>query len=189
MLFGRQDALLVVDVQRDFCPGGALPIAGGHDVVPVINELIEDATRAGSFVVASRDWHPKEHVSFLARGGPWPEHCVQGSAGVKFHENLRLPPDALVVSKGKDLEKDQYSVFEGTGLADELRQRGIERIAICGLALDVCVCASALDAVNSGFQTHVLLKATRAVTRGGEEQAIRDMKRAGVMVETNDLSR
>jgi nicotinamidase/pyrazinamidase len=185
MLFRRDDALIVVDVQRDFCLGGALPIAGCEGIVPVINRLIEDATRGGAFVVASRDWHPKGHVSFRARTGTWPEHCVQGSAGAKFQENVRLPRDAFIVSKGVDLDRDQYSAFDGTGLTDELLRRGIRRVVLCGLALDVCVRASALDAVRAGFKTHVLLKATRPTMEANERNAIRDMMKAGVVVETS----
>ncbi|HYA80835.1 MAG TPA: nicotinamidase [Methylocystis sp.] len=183
MRFRQDDALIVVEVQRDFCAGGALAIVGADEIVPTINQLIGEATAEGATVAASRDWHPKGHVSFEARGGPWPEHCVAGSEGARFHEQLRLPEDALVVSKGADPEMDQYSAFEGTGLIDLLRRRGTQRVFICGLALDVCVRASALDAARAGFETHVLLSATRPLTQAGGEAAIREMTCVGVIVE------
>ena len=185
MLFRRDDALIVLDVQRDFCFGGALPIRGADEIVPVINHLIEEAADEGALIVASRDWHPKKHVSFHSRGGPWPEHCIQGEAGSKYHGKLRLPQNALIITKGADPEKDQYSAFEGTGLADELRRRGIRRAVICGLALDVCVRASALDAVRAGLDAHVLLNATRSISEASEKTAIGEMTHAGVVVKTS----
>ncbi|MBI1868102.1 MAG: isochorismatase family protein [Methylocystis sp.] len=183
--FRPGDALIIVDLQRDFCPGGALPIAGGDDIAPVVNRLVEDAVAAHALVVASRDWHPPGHASFQAQGGPWPEHCVQGGDGAKFHAQLRLPQDAVIVSKGEQAEKDQYSAFEGTGLTDELRRRLVDRVLICGLAQDVCVRATALDAAGAGFKTHVLLFATRPVTPAGGQAAIADMRRAGVVVDAS----
>ena len=169
--FHRDDSLIVVDVQRDFCPGGALEIAGGGDIVPIINRLMAEASASGACIVASRDWYTKDHASFNARGGVWPEHCIQESDGAKFHEGLRLPPDALVISKGADLHKDQYSAFDATGLTDELRRHGIRRAIICGLARDVCVRASAFDAARAGFETRVMRQATRPVSnQDGEAQ-------------------
>jgi nicotinamidase/pyrazinamidase len=183
MQLRQGDALVVVDVQKDFCPGGALAIAGGDEIIPKINELIAQAQAGGALVVASRDWHPRSHVSFQARGGLWPEHCVAGSEGAAFHEHLRLPPGAIVVSKGQDRNRDQYSAFDGTALADLLRRRAVERVLVCGLALDVCVRASALDAARAGFDTHVLLEASRPATLEGGTEAINEMARAGVIVE------
>lgn len=179
------DALLIVDLQRDFCAGGKLAVGGADDIVPVVNELIDEATAAGAQVVASRDWHPPDHSSFAAFGGPWPEHCVKGSDGAKFHAGLRLPPGALVVSKAKRAEREQYSDFDGTGLAEELRRRAIDRIWIVGLAEDVCVRATAIDAARSGFETHVLRSATRPVTPEGGERARTEMRAAGVRIETS----
>jgi nicotinamidase/pyrazinamidase len=177
------DALLVVDVQRDFCSGGALPIPDADKIVPMIDDLIKEAVEAKTLVVASRDWHPPNHSSFHASGGPWPEHCLQGSDGAKFHEGLRLPGDTIMVAKGEKVDKDQYSAFDATGLADQLRRRGVKRVLICGLAQDVCVRATALDAVDAGFETHVRLPATRPVTPVGGEEAVAEMIRAGVTVE------
>ncbi len=177
------DALVVVDIQRDFCAGGALPIAGADAIVPMLNELIGEAIGTGALVVASRDWHPPNHSSFHASGGPWPEHCLQGSDGAKFHEGLRLPGDTIMIAKGQKVDKDQYSAFDATGLADQLRRRGVKRVLICGLARDVCVRATALGAVDAGFETHVRLPATRPVTPVGGEEAVTEMIRAGVIVE------
>ncbi|ARN80539.1 isochorismatase family protein [Methylocystis bryophila] len=186
MSFGQDDALIVLDLQRDFCAGGALAIAGADKIAPKINQLIDEATAAGAMVVASRDWHPKGHVSFAARGGPWPEHCVAGSEGAKFHAQLCLPDNALIVTKGADLDKDQYSVFDETGLVEQLHGRGTRRVFLCGLALDVCVRASALQAVQAGFETHVMLSATRPITQAGGEATIREMTNAGIVVEHGD---
>jgi len=130
----RGDALIIVDVQRDFCAGGALPVPDGDEVVAVLNQWIEAAEGAGALVYASRDWHPRAHVSFTERGGPWPAHCIQDTPGAQFHPDLRLPPSAIVVSKGVRFDKDQNSAFDDTGLAVELRQRGVHRIWVGGLA-------------------------------------------------------
>jgi len=177
------DALLVVDIQRDFCFGGSLAIAGADEVIPAINRLIDEATAAGATVVACRDWHPINHVSFTARGGPWPPHCVAGTEGAELHPDLRLPSGTPVVSKGLDPERDEYSAFEATGLIERLRRQGIRRIAICGLALDFCVRASALQASRAGFETHVALAATRPVSKEAGEAAVAEMAKAGVILD------
>jgi nicotinamidase/pyrazinamidase len=183
MRFYPDDALLVVDVQRDFCPGGALAIAGADEIIPTINRLIGEATAAGAKVVASRDWHPANHTSFMAQGGPWPRHCVAGSRGAEFHQDLRLPLEAPVVSKGKDCNEDQYSAFDRTGLIERLRLEGTRRVIICGLSLDVCVRACALDAARAGFETRVALEATLPVTKAAGEAAVAEMTKAGVFVD------
>ncbi|HXY57533.1 MAG TPA: nicotinamidase [Methylocystis sp.] len=183
MRFRQDDALIVVDVQRDFCPGGALAIAGADEIIPTINRLIGEATAAGAMIVASRDWHPTGHASFRAQGGPWPEHCVAGSVGAEFHKYLRLPPETLVLSKGADRDRDQYSAFDRTDLIEALRLRGTRRVVVCGLALDVCVRASALDAAQAGFETHVALEATRPITMAAGEAAKTEMTEAGVSVD------
>ena len=177
------DALLIVDVQRDFCSGGALSIAGADEIIPTINDLIKQAIEAKALVIASRDWHPPDHSSFHAFGGIWPMHCVQESEGAKFHAALRLPGDALIVTKGQTVDKDQYSAFDATGLADKLRRRGVNRVLICGLAQNACVRATALDAVEAGFETHLRPSATRAIVPAHGEEAVAEMVRAGVMVE------
>jgi nicotinamidase/pyrazinamidase len=181
--FQKGDALLIVDVQPDFCPGGALPIERGDEVVPVLNRAIAAARAADVPVYASRDWHPLSHLSFVGRGGQWPQHCVQDTPGAAFHPGLRLPPDTRVVTKGTRFDKDQYSAFDETGLAVELQREHVRRVWIGGLAEDVCVRATALDARKAGFDVHLLEEATRPVTPGGGEKALADLREAGVVIE------
>lgn len=178
------DALIVVDVQIDFCPGGALPIDRGDEVVPVLNRWIAAAAEAGLPICASRDWHPRHHLSFKESGGEWPVHCVQDSAGARFHPELRLPADALVVTKGVRFDRDQYSAFDETGLATELRKRGVRRLWIGGLAQDVCVRATVLDARREAFDAIVIADATLPVTPSGGARANEEMRRAGACVDT-----
>ncbi len=180
--FTQRDALLVVDVQRDFCAGGALAVPDGDAVVPVVNRLLERAVAAGAVVAASRDWHPPDHCSFRQQGGPWPAHCVQGTPGAAFHPELKLPPQTLLISKGQDPQREQYSAFDGTGLAEQLRSRGVERVWVVGLALDYCVKASALDARREGFETVVVLPATRPVEQESGRAAVQQLRDAGVRI-------
>ncbi|MEM1270100.1 MAG: nicotinamidase [Bacteroidota bacterium] len=161
--FTAGDALLIVDVQNDFIPGGSLAVPDGDAVVPVLNTWIEHATEAGIPVIASRDWHPADHVSFAEQGGLWPPHCVQDTAGADFHPDLRLPADAMIISKADTTEKDAYSAFEDTGLASTLKDLGVERVFVGGLALDYCVRASALDALENGFEVHLIPDGSRAI--------------------------
>lgn len=177
------DALLIVDVQRDFLPGGALPVPGGDAVIPVLNEWIAAARAAGAFVFASRDWHPPGHVSFRERGGPWPPHCIQGTAGAAFSPALRLPADAVVIDKGSEPDREAYSAFDGTGLAGRLRGGGCKTLWIGGLALDFCVRATALDARRHGLPVRLLLAATRPIAEASGQAAIRDLLAAGVAIE------
>lgn len=173
------DALLIVDVQNDFCPGGALPIEKGDEVVPILNRWSKGAAEKCVPVYASRDWHPVGHISFQNRGGSWPQHCIQDTPGAAFHKDLNLPSDTVVVTKGVRFDKDQYSAFDQTGLADELRRCGIQRILVGGLAMDVCVQASVMDALDEGFETVLLLSATRPVTPEGGKTAEEKIKKAG----------
>lgn len=179
---GHGDVLLIVDVQNDFCPGGALPIAGGDAIVPRVNALIDEATWARALVVASRDWHPENHVSFSAQGGPWPRHCVQNGRGAAFHRDLKLPSSALIVTKGDRSDSDQYSAFDRTGLADELRRHKANRVWVCGLALDVCVRATALDSLAAGFPTLLVTSASAPVTAEGGAAVLDELARAGVQL-------
>ncbi len=177
---GSNDALLVIDVQNDFCPGGALPIDAGDAILPRVNALIYEATRSNALVVASRDWHPPGHVSFIEQGGPWPRHCVQNESGAAFHRDLKLPSSALIVTKGDRPDFDQYSALDRTGLADELKRRKAQRVWICGLALDVCVKATALDSIAAGFPTLLVTSASAPVSPEGGAAALDELARAGV---------
>lgn len=177
------DALLIVDVQPDFCPGGALPVPDGDAVVPVLNRWIAAAEDRGVPVYASRDWHPPRHSSFREEGGEWPPHCVQDTTGAAYHPLLRLPADAIKIAKGTRLDRDQYSAFDETGLAANLRARGIHRVWIGGLAEDVCVKATALDARRAGLETHVIAAATRPLTKEGGDAAEAELEAAGVVVD------
>jgi len=181
----ERDCLLVVDVQNDFCDGGALAVDGGEQVVPVINDWIRRAVAAGSPVVASRDWHPADHASFAEFGGQWPAHCVRGTQGADFHPRLALPDDAVVVSKATVAERESYSAFDGTGLAEQLRDRSVARVIVGGLALDYCVKATVFDAIAEGFEVHLLKDATRAVEvePGDGQRALEEMLRAGAKID------
>ncbi|MGO4475162.1 isochorismatase family protein [Massilia sp. 2TAF26] len=163
------DALLIIDLQVDFLPGGALGVANGHEVVAPINHLIELFREQGLAVYASRDWHPGDHCSFTAQGGPWPPHCVAGTPGAEFTAELALPDDAIVVSKADTAAVDAYSAFAGTDLAAQLRARGVGRVTVCGLATDYCVLNTVTDALEEGFDTIVVPEAMRAVdVRAGD---------------------
>ncbi len=179
------DALVVVDVQRDFCTGGALAVAGGDDVVPVLNEWIAAAAHTGIPIVVSRDWHPQGHPSFESAGGPWPTHCVQGSPGAELHPGLELPDGVLSVAKGVRFDKDQTSVFDDTGIDAELRRLGVRRLWVGGLALDVCVRASVMDALRRGFGVHLIANATRAVDEEAVEGTLSELRDAGAVVEAD----
>jgi nicotinamidase/pyrazinamidase len=173
----KNDALIIVDVQRDFCPGGALPVPSGDQVVPVLNEYIKLFTAAKAGIFATRDWHPPNHISFEAYGGPWPPHCIQHSEGAKFHPDLKLPDDASIISKAMDASKESYSGFDDTILGDELRDKGVTRVFVGGLATDYCVKNTVLDAIERGFETVLLLDATRGINvkSGAVEKAIDEM--------------
>ena len=177
------DALLLVDVQRDFCPGGSLAVPEGDQVIPVLNRRIAEAERVGIPIIASRDWHPVDHVSFAAQGGPWPVHCVQDTEGAAFHPALDLPEHAIRVSKGVRFDKDAYSAFDDTGLGGYLRRRGIRRLWVGGLAQDVCVRATVIDGQHEGFEVHLIRAATRPVDEAGGEQALEEMTQAGARIE------
>lgn len=183
------DSLVIVDVQRDFCPGGALPVPDGDAVVPALNRWAVEAARASIPVVASRDWHPARHVSFRERGGPWPPHCLQDTPGAQFHPGLRLPPGTIVVSKGSDPDRDAYSAFDGTDLEARLTSSGVRRLWVGGFALDYCVRATVLGALERGFEARLIREATRPVdvSPGDGERAVEDMVRAGAVVEEAPL--
>jgi len=157
------DALIVVDPQVDFFPGGALGVAGADEILPALNRAIEAFAERGLLVVVTRDWHPANHCSFVEQGGPWPPHCVRGTSGAELHPGLELPPLFTMVHKAASPERESFSDFEGTGLVDHLRARGVKRIYVGGLALDYCVRATCLDGVDAGFEVVLLTDSTRAV--------------------------
>lgn len=190
----RKSALIVVDVQNDFCPRGALAVPEGDRVVPVINRAIELFRAKGLPILASRDWHPAETSHFKAFGGVWPVHCVKGTEGAAFHPDLRLPDDAIVVSKGMDPRRDDYSAFmgvapDGTPPAELLRRLGVTEIFVGGLATDYCVKETVLAGLREGFRVVLLEDAARGVDLqpGDSERAIAAMKEAGA--ETADVTK
>ena len=160
---GKTDALMVVDVQNDFCPGGALPVPDGDQVIPVLNDYIKIFKKANANIFATRDWHPSKHISFKAQGGPWPPHCVQDTEGSKFHPDLKLPSEATIISKAVDPREEAYSGFEDTELADKLKNQSVKRIFVGGLATDYCVKNTVLDARELGFEVVLLLDAIRGI--------------------------
>jgi len=178
------DALIVVDVQRDFLPGGSLAVPDGDAVVPALNACIRRFEQAGLPVYATRDWHPPDHCSFVAQGGTWPPHCVRDSAGAEFAGDLALPADAVIVSKATRPDTDAYSGFDGTGLADTLRAADVARVFVGGLATDYCVLATVKDARRHGFDVIVLQDAIRAVgvAVGDEAEALSAMRTSGAIL-------
>lgn len=183
IVLGKGDALLIVDLQNDFLPGGALAVPGGDLVIAPINALIALYHGRGLPVYASRDWHPGAHCSFAAQGGPWPPHCVAESEGAAFSRALRLPENAIVVSKATSAAEDAYSAFSGTGLARSMLAEGITRLAVCGLATDYCVLNTVLDGIDAGFEVLLVLEATRAVevAPGDGDRAITRMLTRGAV--------
>jgi nicotinamidase/pyrazinamidase len=177
------DALVVVDVQNDFLPGGRLAVAQGDEVVPVLNDLIGAFTRRAMPVFATRDWHPENHCSFRERGGPWPPHCVAGTRGAAFAPDLNLPATATIVSKATTAETDAYSGFGGTDLAARLRAAGARRLFVGGLATDYCVLNTVKDGLREGFAVMLVIDAMRAVNLapGDGDQAIAEMARLGAV--------
>lgn len=165
------DALIIIDVQNDYLPGGVLGVARGRDAIPVINEYIGRFDDNHLQIFALRDWHPEKHCSFQAQGGRWPMHCVADTFGAAFPDELALPADALVLPKGEDLDKDACSAFNGTRLLRHLREFEIERLFIGGLAANDCLLATIRDAVSHGFEVFLLEDATRpAITEPGVQR-------------------
>ncbi len=177
------DALLIVDVQNDFLNGGSLGISHSRSIVAVINKYIALFNEAALPVYASRDWHPPDHCSFNKQGGLWPEHCVADTVGADFAADLALPASTHLIFKATQKNRDAYSAFEGTGLADDLQKRGVRRVFICGLATDYCVFYSVKDAVSCDFQVILLLDAIKAVdvNPGDGDRALEKMKELGAV--------
>jgi nicotinamidase/pyrazinamidase len=176
-------ALIVVDVQNDFCPGGALAVAHGDEVVEPLNQVIDEFLERGEPVYKSRDWHPPTTKHFVAYGGTWPVHCVQNTKGAEFHPALRDDPRIKVVSKGLG-DKDCYSAFDETDLASQLHSQTVEEVVVGGLATDYCVKNTVLDALKNGFKVKALKNAMRAVDLqpGDGDLAIEEMRAAGAEI-------
>ena len=179
-------ALLIVDLQNDFCPGGALAVPGGDKTAPVVNKYIKIFQKKKAPVFATRDWHPLRTKHFKDFGGIWPLHCVQNTPGAAFHPKLKLPKDAILLYKGMDPQKDAYSAFQaedaqGVSLPKLLRLLGVKELYIAGLATDYCVRSSALDALKQGFKVRLLIDAVRGVNLKprDSEKAIQVMLRRG----------
>ncbi len=180
-------ALLIVDVQNDFCPGGSLAVPDGDKIIPALNRYIKIFFKKKFPVFASRDWHPEQTRHFKRFGGQWLQHCIQNTKGAGFHRRLKLPRKAIIISKGMDPEKDSYSAFQavdrnGTKLSALLRIWGIEELYVGGLATDYCVKYSVLDALKSGFKVYLLTDAIKGVNikPGDSDDAIAEMINSGV---------
>lgn len=178
-MLSKGDVLLIVDVQHDFLPGGALAVPNGDEVVPVLAQLARYAEQNGVPIVASRDWHPENHCSFTAQGGPWPPHCIADSEGASLDEDLQLPADVHIVDKATRPDADAYSAFEETGLDTWLRRRDVKRVVIGGLATEYCVLNTARDARTHGFDVTLLTDAIRAIDSSDGERAIDELRDLG----------
>lgn len=176
----KQRAMLIVDVQNDFCPGGALAVEKGDEVVEPLNRLAREFLERGDLVIKSRDWHPPQTKHFAAYGGTWPVHCVQHTRGAEFHRDLIEDKHIKVISKGMG-DEDSYSAFDGTNLASLLREHGVEEVWVGGLATDYCVKNTVLDGLKEGFKVKAVTDAMRAVElqEGDGARAIEEMRAAG----------
>jgi nicotinamidase/pyrazinamidase len=177
------DALLVVDIQNDFLPGGALGVPCGDEVVPVLLRYIKKFESKGNLIIVTRDWHPPNHCSFKPQGGIWPVHCVAGSAGAEHPASFPIPPSALNIQKGTDPDKEAYSAFHGTTLDAELKQAAVRRLFVGGLATDYCVLNTVRDALNHGYDVCILLDGIRAVNLCPEDgaSAVEEMVQQGAI--------
>jgi len=178
---GKTDAIIIVDMQKDFCPGGALPVPEGDQVIPVLNDYIKIFKKAKTRVFATRDWHPPNHISFKAQGGPWPPHCVQNTEGAKFHPDLKLPSGTTIVSKAMNPLKENYSGFEGAKLANTLRKQNVVRVFVGGLATEYCVKNTVLDALKLNFEAVLLSDAVSGINAKPNDamKAVNEMIKSG----------
>jgi len=185
-MLNKTDALLIVDVQGDFLPGGALAVPDGDAVVPSLAALASRFAAEGLPVVASRDWHPADHCSFVEQGGPWPPHCIADSAGATLDPGLDLPADVKIIDKAVTADKDAYSAFEGTYLAGWLRERGVERLFVGGLATEYCVLNTAADGLRNGFGVVLIEDAIRAIDDADGQRAIDSLLGQGAKICNSD---
>ena len=174
-------ALLVVDVQNDFCPGGTLAVPSGDSIIPGLNRVISAFTGARLPIFFTRAWHPANHCSFKAQGGTWPPHCVQGTHGAEIHGGVQQPSGSVLISKGEDPGKEAYSGFQGTDLTDRLRKLGVKEVFIGGLTIEFCVKTTAEDALSRGFAVHVISDCVKGLEahKGDSAAAVGEMVRAG----------
>ena len=186
-----RSALLIVDVQKDFCRGGTLEVPDGDLIVPTLNRLIAACSRLGHSIYASRDWHPADSMHFLQHGGIWPAHCVADTQGAEFHRNLELPTEAVIISKGQSRSSDGYSAFDGCTLLGELFEndlagQAIRTLYVTGLATDYCVRHSVLDALRTGLHVDVVTDAIAGVDlrHGDVQRALNEMHKSGAQLTT-----
>jgi nicotinamidase/pyrazinamidase len=177
----RQSALLLIDPQNDFFPGGAMGMPEGNNLIPTINTYIKHFSRQGWPILATRDWHSPNHSSFTEQGGPYPTHCVQGSRGAQFHSDLVMPPGMMVISKGTDPKKDARSGFEGSSLADRLKDLNVKTIFVLGPATQDCFQQTVVDACKIGLQV-ILLKDAIEPRRIAE--SVKEISQAGALQAT-----
>lgn len=184
----KRSALVIVDVQNDFLPGGALAVPNGDRIIEPLNRYIVLFNALGLPIFATRDWHPANHISFKDRGGPWPPHCVQNTWGAQISEKLNLPKNARVVDKAFSPDRDAYSAFQDTSLALELYRLNVKRLFIGGLATEYCVKSTVLDALDLGFEVLLLMDAIKGidVNVGDSERAIKEMILKGAIGVTID---
>ncbi len=179
----QKDALIVVDMQNDFMPGGALPVPKSDTIIPAVNRYIKLFLEASRPIYFTRDYHPKDHISFKEYGGLWPAHCVAGSKGAELAEALLLPQDnRFIISKGTSKEFDAYSGFQGTILHELLQERGIKRLFLCGVATEYCVYNTAIGAINLGYQTFILKDAIKDIEEQGSQKVLDTLLNQGAVV-------
>ncbi|MBO8174116.1 MAG: nicotinamidase [Thermococcus sp.] len=176
------EALIIVDMQKDFMPNGALPVPDGEKIIPKVEEYIKKFKEKGALIVATRDWHPPNHISFKEQGGPWPKHCVQNTEGAEFV--VKLPENTIIISKADKPDKEAYSGFDGTNLAEILKEKGIKKVYICGVATEYCVKATALDALKHGFEVYILKDAIKGINPEDEKKALKELEEKGAKIIT-----
>ncbi len=180
--------LLIVDVQNDFCPGGALAVPGADETIPALNKYIKEFSKKGLPIFFSRDWHPEKTSHFKAYGGKWPNHCIQQTEGARFHKDLKLPKESIIISKGMEPDSDSYSAFhavnsQGIPFLQLLKNLEIREVFVGGLATDYCVKSSVLDALRFGFKAYLLIDAVKGVDvkPGDSQKAVEEMLKAGAV--------
>ncbi len=177
----RSSALIIVDVQRDFMPGGVLPVPSGYTIIKPINTLVVSFKDKGLPIILTRDWHPTNHISFESRGGPWPPHCIKNTKGAQFHPDLEVPKEAIIVSKATEEDMEAYSGFQGTSLDAILREKKIKRLFVGGVAIEYCIKATVLDALKLGYEVIVVKEAIKGIDKGEERKAEEEMLDRGAI--------